>query len=62
MNQPDSLGKVIAEQTQRITSEQGLAWERVLRLYIRPKPAWMAEALWKKIVNLVVVQSVETRR
>lgn len=52
------FGKIIAEQTQRIQMEQTEAWERVLRLHIRPKPAWMPERLWAHLLNLVLHQTV----
>ena len=57
----ETLGKTIAEQTQKITFDQKTAWEHVLRLHIRPRPSWCPEPLWVKVVNLVLVTSEEIR-
>jgi hypothetical protein len=59
MNALESFGIVIAEQVQRVTFERNDAWERVLRLHVRPKPAWMPSGLWVHIMSLVLVQSVQ---
>jgi hypothetical protein len=59
MNDLESLGNVIAEQVQRIDFQRGDAWERVLRLHLRPRPTWMPDKLWGHIVSLVVIQSVQ---
>ena len=57
----DEIGRVIAEQVQKIRGEQMAAWERVLRLHIKPRPSWCPEPLWVKAVNLVLVTSEEIR-
>lgn len=51
------LGKIIAEQTQKATMEGMTLWERVLRLHVKPRPKWCPVPLWKKVVNLVLIQS-----
>ena len=53
----DGLGEVIAEQTHAIIVEHRTAWERVMRLHIKPRPAWCPEPVWRELVALVVVQS-----
>lgn len=50
------MGKVIAELKQ--TYVLGLRkWETILRLHVRPKPAKMSQARWRKMVATVLVQS-----
>ena len=59
MNGNDRIGELIAEQTQKVIINQAVAWEEVLRLYVKPKPNWITDAMWKRLINLVVVQSQE---
>lgn len=59
MSDLDDLGQILAEQTHKFSIERATAWEHVLRLHFKPKPAWMPYWLWRKIVNFVVVQSEE---
>ena len=58
----DTLGRVIAEQVQIVRHDQMTAWERVLRLHVKPKPGWVPAALWSKILSLVLIQSESPRR
>lgn len=36
-----------------------LVWEEKLKLHLRPKPKYLSDELWAKIVSLVLIQSVE---
>lgn len=49
----DVMGKMVAEAHYRVTQH----WEQILRLHIKPRPAWIPETLWRKIVCLVFEQS-----
>jgi len=51
------LGQIVAEQVQRATFRHATAWEAVLRLHIKPRPRWMPEWCWRRLVALVLVQS-----
>lgn len=51
------LGEVIEEFVDRASLENKIIWERKLRLHIKPKPDWLPESLWKKLLSLLLTQS-----
>lgn len=51
------LGAVIAEQVQRVTLGQRVAWERVMRLHIKPRPRWLPDWCWRRVLATLLVQS-----
>lgn len=53
------IGEIIAQQTQRVTMDKAVLWEDVLRLHIKPKPAWMPMSVWAKLLDMVLIQSVQ---
>ena len=57
----NELGKVIEELTYKIQMDKASIWEEKLKLHMKPKPSWMPTSLWAKIVNLVLIQSVERK-
>lgn len=57
MSDLDNMGKVIDELHYKITDGRATVWETKLRLHLKPKPDFIPQRLWAKIVNLVVVQS-----
>ena len=56
------LGGIIAEQVQFIRGAEMGAWERVLKLHMRPKPTSMPLFLWRRIVGMVLYQSESDRK
>lgn len=34
-------------------------WEEKLKLWVRPKPKYLSDSLWQRLVSLVLIQSVE---
>jgi hypothetical protein len=61
MSDLDGLGTILDEKVFKITCDLGnrkaTLWEETLRLHLKPKPDWVPDRLWAKIVNLVVTQS-----
>lgn len=51
------LGSIVTELTYKMAHEKATLWEERLRLHVKPKPAWMPDSLWQKIVGMVLVQS-----
>lgn len=44
----------------QITTEKAILWEEHLKLYIKPRPAFIPEAMWIKMLDLVLFQTRET--
>lgn len=61
-NSADGIGRAIAEQVILISGKHMSAWERILRLHIKPRPKWLPAVLWAKLIKLVLVQSEEIVR
>lgn len=64
INQPiggdwQKLGEVIDEYVHKVTIDKAIIWEEHLRLHIKPRPKWCPENLWRKLVALVLIQSVQ---
>lgn len=55
------LGKIIAEQSQRVLHEQRVAWEVVMRLHVKPRPRWCPMWAWRVVVRNVIFQSEQQR-
>lgn len=55
------FGEVIEELAHKNWLRESEEWEKKLRLHIKPKPEWCPSPLWKKLVNLVVIQTTEIR-
>ena len=52
-----SIEQTIASHVQRVAHQNAVAWEAVLRLHIKARPRWMPEWCWRRVVNMVVIQS-----
>ena len=49
----DLLGRTLCH----LAWAKGASWESHLRLHIRPKPLWMPTAVWKWLINLLLMQT-----
>ncbi len=59
MSDFDAFGKVIAELQYKCTyGPEGMytLWEKKLRLCVKPKPSFIPDKLWAKLVNMVLIQ------
>lgn len=54
----DEMGKVLDELNIKIQMGK-LVWEERLRLHLNPKPKWLSDSLWHRLVQLVVSQSIK---
>jgi hypothetical protein len=61
VKEPTPMDKLITELTYKITHEKGVLWEERLKLYMKPKPNWMPDRVWAKIVGLVLYQTIENK-
>lgn len=52
--------RILERLVTKIHLYQGMAWERELELWIRPKPAYIPLAIWRWMLKTVLVQ-VEKR-
>ena len=59
---PDPLGKVLEELVVRFQAEKRTLWEEKVRLHLKPRPQWLPEWAWRRMVRTVLVQSVEGSR
>ena len=53
----DALGTQVTEMVYRVAIQKQTAWEERMRLYIKPRPRWMPERVWRRLVQLVFVQT-----
>jgi hypothetical protein len=59
---PDPLGKVLDELVVKFQAHKRTLWEDRMRLHLKPKPRFIPEWAWRRMVRAVLVQSVEGSR
>lgn len=58
----NNVSVLIDELVYKLTREESILWERKLQLWLRPQPSWCPDRLWKKLVNLVLLQTIQQLR
>jgi hypothetical protein len=49
---------LLAELSNWASGESARLWEEEISLHINPKPTWMPEELWRRMVQMVLRQEV----
>ncbi len=55
------IGTLVDELTYKVIHEKASLWEEKLKLYIKPKPTWMPMTIYKLLLDLVFIQTIERK-
>ena len=53
---PEAEDNLVCGVVNRLLEGNNISWEETIKLKVRPRPQYIPESIWGKLVNMVLIQ------